>query len=448
LASPPARRYAAAPGLLLLLAASALVLRPVSASSGTLVGHVTWGCLDAGSPLPVTLVIAGPGGSAAPPPLLTDPAGFFTATLALPPGAYVWWAGGPQFLAASGTLQLAGPETSLEVGALDCADLDGDGVVGVSDFTASWTVIPGGSGVTSNQPVPCPLFPADNIWRRQVADLPTHALSAQYVASLGAGEVLHSGFASRTWEGQSIGNPYNVVPTAQPLVGLSFTDYPEMSDPGPYPYPTYATIGGSTWQTPVPTSGDRHVSVVRAGDCALYEVWHGRPNQDGSWTAANGARFSLLSNALRPSGWTSAEAGGMAILPGLIRYDEVASGLITHAVRMTGVPGGVGRGRVWPARHSDGLCGTTGCPPMGTRFRLRASLDVSGYPQRLRTILQGLKTYGAFLADSGDSWQIDGAPDQRWDDNELQLLHGVTGGDFEAVDESGLMINPDSGQSR
>jgi hypothetical protein len=180
----------------------------------------------------------------------------------------------------------------------------------------------------------------------------------------------------------------------------------------------------------------------------LFETWHAQPLPDGSWSAANGAIFDLLSNRLRPDGWTSADAAGFAILPALVRYDEVLSGQITHAIRFTGVMSGIRDTYVWPARHTDGESTSEDSPPMGTRFRLKASVDISGYPPRLRTILQGLKTYGMFLADSGDSWQIDGAPDQRWDDDELQLLHGVHGSDFEAVDESGLMIDPNSGQSR
>jgi hypothetical protein len=296
------------------------------------------------------------------------------------------------------------------------------------------------------------LWPADNIWNRRVDDLPVHPSSDAFVTSLGHDSFLTNGFAAGQWEGASIGNPYNVVPDAQPLVPITFTDYPQNSDPGPYPYPFNALIGGATYTNPVPISGDRHVSILRAGPgpgaCTLFETWHSHPLPDGSWTAANGAAFNLLSNQLRPDNWTSADAAGFAILPGLTRYDEVASGLVTHAVRFTGPASAIRAGHVWPARHSDGQSSSQSAPPMGTRFRLKAGVDISGYPPRLRTILQGLKTYGMFLSDTGDPWQIDGAPDQRWDDPELQGLHGIHGSDFEAVDESGLMLDPNSGQSR
>jgi hypothetical protein len=314
--------------------------------------------------------------------------------------------------------------------------------------TATWTVIPGGSGITANDPIPCPLWPADNIWNRRIDSLPVHASSDAFVDSIGRGSPLSNGFAAGQWQGSSIGNPYNVVPTIQPMVAITFTDYPENSDRGPYPYPAYAIIGGATYQNPVPTSGDRHVSILRAGSCTLYETWHSSPRSDGSWTAANGAVFNLLTNQLRPDGWTSADAAGFAILPGITRYDEVATGLVTHAIRFTGPGSGIRDSHIWPARHSDGQSSSQSAPPMGTRFRLKAGVDISGYPARLRTILQGLKTYGMFLSDGGDPWQIDGAPDQRWNDAELQQLHGIHGSDFEAVDESGLMIDPNSGQSR
>jgi hypothetical protein len=239
-----------------------------------------------------------------------------------------------------------------------------------------------------------------------------------------------------------------VVPTAQPLVEVTFTDYGDMSDASPYPYPTNALVQGGTRSTPVPALGDRHVSVLREGDCTLFETWHSNPNPDGSWTAANGAMFDLQSNRLRPSGWTSADAAGFAILPALLRYDNVEAGMVTHAVRLTGESSSIRDTFVWPARHTDGTSSSELAPPMGTRFRLKASVDISGFSPRVQTILQGLKAYGAFLADSGDAWQVGGATDARWDDDEMQDLLRIHGSDFEVVDLSGLMIDPDSGQSR
>lgn len=314
--------------------------------------------------------------------------------------------------------------------------------------TASSTIPPGGSGITANDPIPCPLYPADNIWNKRIDALPTQVMSDAYVATIGTNGTLHSGFAMGMWQGFSIGTPYNAVATAQPMAVITFTDYPSQSDPGPYPFPDGALIGGATWLTPVPTSGDRHVSIVRGGDCTLFETWHSSPVGPGEWTAANGAIFNLNSNALRPDGWTSADAAGFAILPALIKYDEVEAGLITHAVRVTAPMNTIRSSHVWPARHSDGTNSSSSAPPMGTRFRLKANVDISSFTPRLQVILQGLKSYGMFLADSGDAWQIDGTPDQRWNDSELYDLNRLPGSDFEAVDESGLMIDPNSGQSR
>lgn len=306
----------------------------------------------------------------------------------------------------------------------------------------------GASGLGTRDALPCPMWPADNVWNRRVDVLPTQVASDAYVASLHAGDYLHAGFGAGSWQGSSIGIPYNVVPTAQPPVPVHFLLYSSESDRGPYPYPRSAFIQGATSANPVPASGDRHVAVLRAGDCMLFESWHSEPQADGSWNLANGATFNLRSNALRPDGWTSADAAGFAILPSLLRYDEVASGLVTHAVRFTGLPETVSSRWTWPARHSDGTCASGQCPPMGTRFRLKAGTDISGFSPHVRTILQGLKTYGMMLADSGDSWHLGGTVDQRWDDAEMQQLQTIHGSDFEAVDVSGLMLDPDSARSK
>ena len=288
--------------------------------------------------------------------------------------------------------------------------------------------------------LPCTLLPADNIWNRTINSLPVHARSAQYIASIGGSTMLHPGYGSRLWQGDTIGLPYIVVPAGQPLVPISF-DYVEDSDPGPYPLPPDAPIQGGT-----NSSGDRHVLVVQAGSCALYEVFKGTPNGNGSWQARAGVRWDLTSNALRPDGWTSADAAGLPILPGLVRYDEVSAGAIRHAIRFTTEQ--INTAHIWPARHSDGWSTDPNVAPMGLRLRLKAGVNISGYPARVRVILQALKDYGMILSDTGGPLDIAGTPDGRWDDDEMHELEGIHASDFEAVDESGLMINVNSGQSR
>jgi hypothetical protein len=286
----------------------------------------------------------------------------------------------------------------------------------------------------------CPVFPADNIWNTRVDALPVHPNSANFINSIGATTGVHPDFGSGTWDGGPIGIPYVTVPGDQPLVPIYFTAYGDESDPGPYPVPTDAPIEGG------PNSdGDRHVLVVNTGNCKLYELYRAFPNADGSWNADSGAVFDLNSNALRPAGWTSADAAGFPILAGLVRYDEVAAGQINHAVRFT-VPR-TRREYLWPARHYASTSTDANLPPMGLRFRLKASYDVSGFSPEVQVILTALKQYGMFVADNGGAWYLSGAPDSRWDDDTLVTeLRRVKGSDFEAVDESALMADPNSGQ--
>ena len=286
------------------------------------------------------------------------------------------------------------------------------------------------------------MFPADNIWNRNIASLPVHPQSDQFVASLGANLTLHPGFGSGTWNGDIFGMPYNLVPASQPLVNIYIYQYPGESDPGPARVPTNAVVQAPT---------DSHALVLETGTCTLYEMYHATPVPDGSWYAGSAARFNMTSNALRPNGWTSSDAAGFAVLPGLVRYDEAVAGPVRHAVRFVGNLNGIRNTYVWPARHSDGRTTSTSAPPMGTRFRLKASVNISAYPQPLRNILQGLKDYGMFLADStdpDDSWNVGGTHDDRWDNDMMHMMNNISGSAFEAVDESGLMIDPNSGQSR
>jgi hypothetical protein len=292
----------------------------------------------------------------------------------------------------------------------------------------------------------CPIFPADNIWNVPVDTLPVDPNSVAYVNSIGANTGLHPDFGSGTWNGAPIGIPYVSVPSNQLPVPVSF-DYDDESDPGPYPIPSNAPIeGGSS------SDGDRHVIVVQRGTCKLYETFYSFPQNGGtSWTAGSGAIYNLNSHTLRPAGWTSADAAGLPILPGLARYEEVAAGEIKHALRFTVV--NTRNTYVWPARHQASSKTNPAYPPMGQRFRLKASFDTSGYPTQTRIILNALKKYGMIVADNGSNWYISGAPSgplpNGWDDDQLvSELWKVKGSNFEAVDVSSLMINPNSGQAK
>lgn len=286
----------------------------------------------------------------------------------------------------------------------------------------------------------CPVLPADNIWNTPIDSLPVAANSAAYIAAIGPNTGLHPDFGSGAWNGGPIGIPYMDVPGTQPGVSITF-DYADESDPGPYPIPTDVPIEGG------PNSdGDRHILVLERDNCILYEVFDATPLNDGSWHGGSGAIFDLNSNALRPAGWTSADAAGLPILPGLVRYDEVASGEIQHALRFTAPQ--TRREYVWPARHFASSLTGAQYPPMGQRFRLKANFDISGFSPEVQVILQALKKYGLILADNGSAWFISGAPDERWDNDVLRQLRQVHGENFEAVDVSSLMVDPDSGQAR
>jgi hypothetical protein len=251
-----------------------------------------------------------------------------------------------------------------------------------------------------------------------------HPNSANFIATInGSGRTkLHPDFGG---DGQ-YGIPFVVVPATQPLVPITWTAYGDESDPGPYPVPLSAPVEGGP-----ASDGDRHVLVLRQGECRLYELY--RAFQVGSgWNADSGAIFDLTSNALRPEGWTSADAAGLPILPGLARYDEVASGRITHALRFT--VSRTQRGYIHPATHFASSSTDPNRPPMGLRLRLKASFDTSGYTGQARVILEALKVYGMIVADNGSDWYITGAADPRWDDEDLGQLKNVPGSAFEVVD--------------
>ena len=290
--------------------------------------------------------------------------------------------------------------------------------------------------------LPCPVFPADNIWNTPVDTLPRHALSDAYVDAIGRDTEFHADFGSGIWppdDGGPIGIPYVVVPADQPGVPVSFT-YDDESDPGPYPVPLDAPIEGGPQ-----SDGDRHILIVQAGACRLYELYDAWPREDGGWDAGSGAIYDLNSHTLRPAGWTSADAAGLPILPGLVRYDEVAAGEISHALRFTAPD--TQRAFVWPARHFASDLTEAHYPPMGQRFRLRAGFDMSDFAPQVQVILRAMQRYGIILADNGSPWYVSGAPDERWDNDMLHELDRLTGDDFEAVDVSSLLRHPDSGQA-
>jgi len=287
----------------------------------------------------------------------------------------------------------------------------------------------------------CRVFPTDNIWNTRIDTLPVDPRSADYIKTIGPDKGLHPDFGAGLWNGAPIGIPYTTVSSTQPLVAVTF-EYADESDPGPYPIPPDAPIEGGPSAT-----GDRHVLVLNRTNGKLYELFSAYPLPGGTWRAGSGAVFDLKSNALRPDGWTSADAAGLPILSGLARYDEVAAGEIKHALRFTCQL--TRRAYVWPARHFASASTDPVRPAMGQRFRLKSSFDESKYSTQTRVILIALKRYGMILADNGSDWFISGAPDARWDNEKLlDELRAVKGSHFEAVDSSGLMIDPNSGQAR
>jgi hypothetical protein len=286
----------------------------------------------------------------------------------------------------------------------------------------------------------CPVFPADHVWNARVDHLPVHPDSGDFVAAIGEDVGVHPDFGT-VYQGAPIGIPFVVVPGSQARVPVSFY-YPDESDPGPYPVPPGAPIEGGP-----ASAGDRHVLVVDRDACRLYELYDARPVAGGaSWTAGSGAVYDLRGYALRPDGWTSADAAGLAILPGLVRFDEVAAGAIRHALRFTAPD--TRKAHVWPARHDASSLTQQRFPPMGQRFRLKAGFDLSGFSPEVRVILRALQRYGMMLADNGSPWYLTGAPDSRWDDDTLVgELRRVEGSDFEAVDVSSLLLDPDSART-
>lgn len=275
----------------------------------------------------------------------------------------------------------------------------------------------------------CPVFPASNQWNLPVDKLPVAKDSDALVRSIGEDKPVHPDFGSGTYGGGPIGIPYTIVSRRQHKVRVRF-DYSSESDKGPYPIPRNVPIEGGRNST-----GDRHAIIIDRSHCKLYELYALRHTAAG-WHAGSGAIWSLRSNHLRPKTWTSADAAGLPIFPGLARWSEARHGSINHALRFT-VPD-TRRAFIYPARHQAGDTDNPSVPAMGQRFRLKASFDISGFPRQARIVLKALKKYGMIVADNGSPWFISGAPARGWNNDDLHQLGRVTGRDFEAVDTSSL----------
>jgi hypothetical protein len=276
----------------------------------------------------------------------------------------------------------------------------------------------------------CPVFPASSPWNQRVDRLPVAADSDAVVRSIGVEDHVHADFGSGLWDGGPIGIPVTVVGRNTPRSRVSF-EYASESDRAAYPIPRGVKIEGGP-----NADGDRHAILVDRDRCKLYELFAVYPRPGGGWRAGSGAIFDLRSNRLRPAGWTSADAAGLPIFPGLARYDEVKRGRIDHALRFT-----VSRTRrayVWPARHFASDLTDPSLPPMGLRLRLKAGFDTGPFPRQARIVLEALKRYGMIVADNGSDWYVSGAPDPRWSNDQLHTLHRVTGSAFEVVDTRSL----------
>jgi hypothetical protein len=293
------------------------------------------------------------------------------------------------------------------------------------------------------RPIPgtsCPAFPADNVWHADVSKLPVNARSAAWLSHMSPRTRLHPDFGPSYGEHPvPYGIPITVVGGKHRRTKVRFGSADE-SDRVRYPLGKDTKVEGGRWR-----DGDRHTIVVDKAHCRLYETWATSKSSSG-WRAGSGAVWDLRSNNLRPAGWTSADAAGLPILPGLLRYDEVRAGRVDHAIRFT--TDVTDRRFIWPARHQAGSVNNASYPPMGARFRLRAGFDMSGLRADTRTVLRAMQTYGLILADNGSPWYFQGTADNRWPEALLDQLKDIPASAFEAVDESSLMVGQNSGKAR
>jgi len=271
----------------------------------------------------------------------------------------------------------------------------------------------------------CPVFPAGNVWNQDISALPVASNSDTLIAKIGLDTGLHPDFGSY----RGYGIPYNTVPGTQRKLTVRF-DYSSQSDHVGYPIPSRPRIEAGS---------DHHMLIVDSGSCKLYEMWNVRHTRRG-WRAGSGAVWKMTSNALRPDGWTSADAAGLPILPGLVRYPEVAAGVIDHALRFTAPQ--TRDAHIYPARHDAGSGSSASLPPMGLRVRLKASFDLSQLSPQARVVAVALQHYGMILADNGSPWYITGASNKRFNDDDLRTLNRITGRDLEVVDTNGLVNTP------
>jgi hypothetical protein len=271
----------------------------------------------------------------------------------------------------------------------------------------------------------CPVFPASNPWNKRVDQLPVAQNTTAIIGSIGAGTGLHADFGSGLWEGSPIGIPFDVVSRSTPRARVTF-EYDDESDHVGYPIPKGVHVEGGS---------DHHALLLDKSACRLYELG-GLERRQGRWHAWAGATWSLRSNRVRPAGWTSADAAGLPIFPGLARYDEVRRGVIDHALRFTAQR--TRRAYVYPARHYASNLTSSNLPPMGLRLRLKASFDVRSFPRQARIVLVALKRYGMIVADNGADWYITGAPNRGWSNDQLHTLARVKGSDFEVVETRSL----------
>lgn len=287
---------------------------------------------------------------------------------------------------------------------------------------------------------PCAIFPMDNIWNTNITNLPVHQKSAIWIKNIGLNTQIRSDFGpSRYWGfGQEVGIPVNYVNSNTPKFNIKF-DYQKESDQQPYPIPSKVKIEGGG------ESGDRHIISLNTDTCVLYELFRSIQLPNGEWTAGSGAIYNLNTNNLRPAGWTSADAAGLPIYPGLAKYEEVKSGSIKHALRFT-IPK-TSRYYLWPARHFASKSSDLSIPPMGIRMRLKQDIDISKLPQQARVIAKALKEYGMILADNGGPLFISGVPNEQWDNQQLKSLKQLIARDFEIIDTSSLQLNINSAQS-
>jgi hypothetical protein len=351
--------------------------------------------------------------------------------------------------AAATALTVIGVATALAAGCGPAAKKKARGAApaSVAEVVQSPEAGPPASPAGSPAPTPsgsaaaggaCAMLPPDSGLRAEVTGLPVHPRSATYVASIGAGSHAHADFGAGLYEGRPFGIPITTVPAGTAGSAVSF-DYAAESDRGPYPIPADPLVEGGP-----NADGDRHILLFDPRACKAYELFDAH-RAGGGWHAGSGAVFDLRSNRLRTAGYTSADAAGLPIMPLLVRYEEVAAGRIDHAIRIT-VPRSQST-YVWPARHAAGR-GDASLPPMGLRIRLKSSVDTSRFPAQARVIAEAMKRYGVIVADNGSAWYVSGTQDNRWNNDQLRALSTLTGANFEAVDASGLMADPNSGARR